>query len=138
MPTTIILGKKKQASGKGSGNDRGSARTQARMAATPPGSSTAAKYENLDATESNYSEAGQYRQPLPSPRYRKEEWSYVDVHANKVWTSTATCYFIKQTHEKTNLPIEGVMAAPSPGVRKAPRKQARGHSGPAARKRIRG
>ena len=122
MPNTIILGRKKQAVGKGSGNDRGSARTQARMAGTPPGATTAAKYENLDSRESNYSEEGQFRKPLASPLYRKEEWSYVDAHANKVWTSTATCYFIKKTHEKTNLPTDDPTA--SPRKRKRPTKKA--------------
>jgi hypothetical protein len=126
MPNTIILGRKKQAVGKGSGNDRGSARTQARMAGTPPGATTAAKYENLDLSESNYSEEGQFRKTLASPLYRKEEWSYVDAHANKVWTSIATCYFIKKTHEKTNLPTDDLTPATALRRRKPATKKSAG------------
>jgi hypothetical protein len=126
MPNTIVLGKKKKTTGKGSGDRRASARTQARMAGTPPGASTAAKYENLDASESDYSEQGDYRQPLPAPRYRKEEWSYVDEHRVDVWTSTASCYYIKQTHEKTNLPPRGPMARePAPTRRRARNRAAK-------------
>ena len=106
MPT-IIVGKMKKATGTGSGNDANSAHTRARMNGTPPGNSTGAKYENLVATESDYSEEGEYRQPLLSPKYRKEAWSYVDTASGGAWTSIASCWYIKITHERTLLPPGG-------------------------------